>query len=136
MGGRARSGYSVWAQPAPDLVRPIVCILVVRDSVIEDQQDSQPRGFPKGRMKPLLGVICVLLAALIATIEVTHVHKVGADTSHCPLCIVLHTAAPVAPTAAIVVVVPIGRPAQLFKSRAIIRFWRPKFFTRPPPAGC
>jgi hypothetical protein len=104
--------------------------------VIENQQNPQPKGFLLGRLKPYLGIICVLLVALMATIEVTHAHPVGADTSTCPLCIVMHTVAPVTPASAVIVMVPIGRPAQVFKTRSIVRYWRPKFFTRPPPAGC
>ena len=96
---------------------------------------QQKRG-SRARLFPLAGVLCVLLVSLLATIQIAHVHKVGADTSHCPLCIVLHSAAPVTPTAAIVVLVHVGRPTPVFKQRAIIRFWQPKFFTRPPPAGC
>ncbi len=78
----------------------------------------------------------MLLVSLLATIQIAHVHKVGSDTSTCPLCVVLHSAAPVAEAAAAVVLVPIGIPTPVFKARAISRFWQPKFFTRPPPAGC
>lgn len=78
----------------------------------------------------------MLLVALLATIQTVHTHPAGADTTTCPLCIVLHTAAPVAPAAAVIVLVPMGVREQTFKARPIIRFWQPKFFTRPPPAGC
>jgi len=85
---------------------------------------------------PLVGLVCVLLISLLATIQITHEHKVGANTSTCPLCVILHSAAPVTPAAAAIVLVPVGIPAPVFKARAITRFWQPKFFTRPPPAGC
>ena len=91
---------------------------------------------PVGKFVPLAGVVCVLLISLLATIQITHEHKVSANTSTCPLCVVLHSAAPVTPAAVAVVFVPIGIPAPVFRTRAITRFWQPKFFTRPPPAGC
>lgn len=81
-------------------------------------------------------VVCLLLMTVLATIQTTHEHKVGANTSCCPLCIVLHTAAPVTPTAAVIVLVRFEAPALILKSRAIVRYWRPKYFTRPPPAAC
>lgn len=101
-----------------------------------DQQNSRQSKRLKRRVKPLGGVVCLLLVSLLATIQITHEHRVGADTSHCPLCIILHTAAPVTPTAAVVVIVPMGRRPLVFKTRPLVRYWRPKFFTRPPPAGC
>jgi hypothetical protein len=78
----------------------------------------------------------VLLVVLLATIQTTHVDPIGVDARHCPLCVVLHTAAPVTPAAAVIVMVPMGVREPIFKTRSLVRFWRPKFFTRPPPAGC
>lgn len=104
--------------------------------MIENRQHQRPDWSLRGRLAPLVGVLCVLLVALLATIQTTHVDPVGTDASHCPLCIVLHTAAPVTPPAAAIVLVPLGLRELVFKARPVLRFWRPKFFTRPPPAGC
>lgn len=82
-----------------------------------------------------MGKMCILLVALLATIQVAHVHKVGANTTACPLCVVMHSAAPVTPSAAAIVLVEVDLPAPVFKPRAISRYWQPKLFTRPPPAG-
>jgi hypothetical protein len=38
--------------------------------------------------------------------------------------------------AAVVVLVKIEVHATVFETRAVIRHWHPKLFTRPPPAGC
>ena len=93
------------------------------------------RGHRKGHL-PLAAMLCVLLISLLAFIQVTHEHKIGEDTSHCPLCVLLHSAAPVTPTPAVVVLVPVRIAAPIFKPRALVRYWHPKLLTRPPPDGC
>ncbi|HUA98669.1 MAG TPA: DUF2946 family protein [Terracidiphilus sp.] len=85
---------------------------------------------------PVAGIICVLQIALLGFIQVAHVHEVGADASHCPLCVLLHSAAPMTATAAVVVLVRMEFAARVFKERALVRYWHPKLFTRPPPVGC
>jgi hypothetical protein len=83
-------------------------------------------------------VLCVVLLALFALVQVAHVHAVdSSDADHCPLCIMLHSAAPVAVAAAAIILVRIKTPAPVFvETRAIIRTWHPTLFNRPPPAGC
>ena len=92
-----------------------------------------------GRAKPgalrVVTLVCLVLLALMAVVQVVHVHQVDSDADHCPLCIVMHTAAPVAVTAAVVVLVQIERPAPVFEARAGTRYWHPQLFTRPPPDG-
>ena len=84
----------------------------------------------------LAGVLCLLLASLLALIQVTHVDPIGTNPSQCPLCVVLHSAAPVTPAAPAVVLVALGQFEAVLRPLPGTRFWRPKFFTRPPPAGC
>ncbi|MGH9589984.1 MAG: hypothetical protein ACRD25_06290 [Terracidiphilus sp.] len=84
----------------------------------------------------LAGVLCLLLASLLALIQVKHIDPIGSNTSVCPLCVVLHTAAPVTPAAPVVVLVAMGQSEAVLRPLAGSRFWRPRFFTRPPPAGC
>jgi uncharacterized membrane protein len=81
-------------------------------------------------------VVCFFLMALLAVVQVAHIHPQESDADHCPLCIVMHTAAPVVVAAAVVVLVKIEVQATVFEARAVIRHWHPKLFTRPPPAGC
>jgi hypothetical protein len=52
-------------------------------------------------------VVRLILLALLTVVQVAHVHPVDTDADHCPLCILLHTAAPVALTAAIIVLIQI-----------------------------
>jgi hypothetical protein len=65
--------------------------------------------------------------ALLAVVQVAHSHPLESDADHCPLCVVMHTAAPVVVAAPAVVLVKIEARAPVY--------WNPKLFTRPPPAA-
>lgn len=80
--------------------------------------------------------MCLALLALLVVVQVAHMHPFDKDADHCPLCIAMQSAAPVAVLAAVVVLVSFGTPAPLFEARAVVRHWHPKLFTRPPPVGC
>jgi hypothetical protein len=97
--------------------------------------------FRKGsRRKPrsfgAVALLCLALVALLTLVQVAHVHAADSDPDHCSLCIALHSAAPVAVVAAVVVLVWMGSTALVFQPCPDLRHWRPKLFTRPPPAGC
>jgi hypothetical protein len=85
---------------------------------------------------PVVTVVCLVLLALLAVVQVAHMHPFERDADRCPLCIVMHTAAPVAMAAAVVVLIQIQSSAPVFEARAAVRHWHPKLFTRPPPSGC
>ncbi len=85
---------------------------------------------------PVVAVVCFILLALLTVVQVAHVHPVDTDADHCPLCILLHTAAPVAVAAALVILVQIETRAPIVEARAVSRYWHPQLFTRPPPTGC
>ena len=94
-----------------------------------------------GRLKPgalpLVTAVCFALLALLTVVQVAHTHPFDNNAAdHCQLCIVMHTAAPVAAMAAVIVLVQIERSAQVFAPQTVIRHWHPKLFTRPPPSGC
>jgi AhpD family alkylhydroperoxidase len=81
-------------------------------------------------------VVCLILLALLTVVQVAHMHPLDSDANHCPLCIAMHTAAPVAAMAAVVVLVQAGTPTPVVEAHAVVRHWHPKFITRPPPFGC
>ncbi len=80
-------------------------------------------------------VVCLILLALLAVVQVAHVHPQETDADHCPLCIAIHAAVPVALTAAIIILVQVGTSIPVLESRAVLRHWHPTLFTRPPPAA-
>jgi hypothetical protein len=89
---------------------------------------------PRARL--VFVVVCLALLALLAVIQVAHVHSVDTDADHCPLCIVLHTAAPVALAVAVVVLVQVEVLTLVVEVRPIGASWRRQFFIRPPPPAC
>lgn len=92
-----------------------------------------------GRRKPrafgAASFLCLALMALLAVVQVAHLHPLDRDADHCSLCITMHSAAPVAVMAAAVVLVRIGSPAPVAEARAAVRHWYPQLYTRPPPTG-
>ena len=80
-------------------------------------------------------VVCLVLLALLAVVQIAHVHPLETDAGHCPLCIAMHAAAPVALAAAVVILVQVGTPVPVLEPPAVLRHWHPSLFTRPPPAA-
>ena len=93
----------------------------------------------RNRLRPrafaVVAVVCVVLLALLAVAQVAHTHQGVTDADHCPLCMVMHTAAPVLTAAALVALVQIAIAAPVPEVRAISRNWHSQLFTRPPPMG-
>lgn len=82
-------------------------------------------------------MVCLVLLALLAVAQVTHVHPVVSDADHCQLCIAMHSVVPLAIMVVVVVLIRFGTAAPvLLEMPAIIRHWYPTLFTRPPPVGC
>jgi p-aminobenzoyl-glutamate transporter AbgT len=82
-------------------------------------------------------VVCLVLLALLAVIQVTHVHAFDSDADHCTLCVVMHSVVPLVVMLVTVILFRIGNPAPVFlEDRPAIRYWQPTLFTRPPPADC
>jgi hypothetical protein len=79
--------------------------------------------------------VCLVLLALLAVVQVAHIHAIDSNSDQCPLCIAMHSAAPVGAIAAVVVLIKLQSAAQVDEARAVVRHWHPKLFTRPPPAS-
>ena len=85
---------------------------------------------------PAVAVVCLILLALLAVAQVTHLHSNPTDADHCQLCIVMHTAAPIAAAAAVVVLVQLGAPAAQAEPLFVARRRQSRLFIRPPPVSC
>lgn len=81
-------------------------------------------------------VVCLILLAFLAVVQVAHLHANVTDADHCPLCIVMHSVVPVTLAALIIVLVQVECASVLLEPRPVIRSWSPKLFIRPPPAAC
>ena len=99
------------------------------------QHNRSSKLFVMPRAGAVATVVCLVLLALLAVVQVAHVHPLASDADNCPLCVVLHSAAPVAVAAAPVVLVELGTPAPVLEVREVQRHWDPSLFTRPPPIG-
>ncbi len=106
------------------------------DSLAGLQPDIRGNRRPKPNVFGAAALLCLALLMLLAVVQVAHVHALDADADHCQLCIAMHSAAPVAIIAVLVVLIRIGRSEPLVEARAVVRHWHPKLYTRPPPAGC
>jgi hypothetical protein len=116
------------------LKHPTKCILNLRERVLTGTLTyfrSKRRG--KHGAFPVVTVVCLVLLALLTLVQVAHVHPVETAADHCPLCVVMHSAAPVAVTAAVVILVHIEAAAPVYKAHTVTRYWHPQLFTRPPP---
>jgi hypothetical protein len=83
---------------------------------------------------PLAALLCLLLLALLTVVQIAHLHPLDQDPDHCPICIVMHSAAPVAAAAAVVVLVQIGMQASVYAPVYATRRRLTRLFIRPPPS--
>lgn len=80
-------------------------------------------------------VVCLVLLALLAVMQIPHLHQTPRDAERCAICVVMHSAAPVATAAIHIVLVPLGVSMPVVKARAMTRYWKSQLFTRPPPSS-
>jgi hypothetical protein len=85
---------------------------------------------------PVVAAMCLILLALLAVAQVAHLHSSATDADHCQLCIVMHTAVPMAVAAAAVVLVQLGASAPSAEPILIARQRQCRLFIRPPPVSC
>jgi hypothetical protein len=97
------------------------------------QHNRSSNLFALPRNAAVATVVCLILLALLAVVQVAHVHPLSSDADSCPLCIVLHSAAPVAAAVVAVILVQLGAAAPVVETRSVARPWQPTLFTRPPP---
>ena len=109
---------------------------VYSGKVIGQSTQTSRHRTPRGS-KPLAlratSLICVILLALITVVQVAHVHPAATDSDHCPLCVVMHSAAPVAAVAPTTVFVTGAEPIAVPVVHTVARPWHCSLFNRPPP---
>ena len=82
----------------------------------------------------MVTVVCLIFLALLTVIQITHIHASDSDADHCTLCVAMHSVVPIVVMVAAVVLVKIEITAPVFlEVSAIVRYWHPTLFTRPPP---
>jgi len=78
-------------------------------------------------------LICLVLLALLTFVQVAHFHPTVSEADHCPICVVMHSAAPVAAVAAVVVFARASSPVPVPVEHIVVRKWHCTLFNRPPP---
>lgn len=78
-------------------------------------------------------LICLLLLTLLTFVQVAHVHPAATDADHCPICVVMHSAAPVAAVTTAIVFVRASTPVPVPVVHFVVRRWHCTLFNRPPP---
>ena len=94
----------------------------------QQNRHAHPCGFTAA------AAVCLILLALLAVVQVVHVHPWQSDADNCPLCVVMHSAAPVAVAVAAVILITLGTSTPVLRVRPVARPWHPSLFTRPPPS--
>lgn len=93
-------------------------------------------GLARARAVRVVTVLCLVLLALFTVAQVAHIHSNETAADHCPLCISMHSAAPVDAAAAAPVIVQVGVSAPPVETQIPVRHRYSKLFIRPPPQGC
>jgi hypothetical protein len=74
---------------------------------------------------------------MLALVHVADAHSSSSASDRCPLCIVMHSVVPLLILAVVMALVRVEQYApELLEIRAIVRYWHPNLFTRPPPVCC
>ncbi|MGA3335250.1 MAG: hypothetical protein ABSC62_13915 [Terracidiphilus sp.] len=85
---------------------------------------------------PAVAGLCLVLLAMLAVAQVTHLHSSQTDADQCQLCIVMHTVVPAAPAAAAILIVQLGASTPQADPIVIARPSQIRLFIRPPPVSC
>src|SRR5579863_1940088 len=87
------------------------CILETKRYVSAFFQTRTPGDSKRPRALVVVAALCVILLAMLAVAQVAHTHQDVSDADHCPICIVMHTAAPVFAVAALIALVQVAMAA-------------------------
>jgi hypothetical protein len=94
---------------------------------MRSDRHARPRAYA------VLVILCLALLVLLTFIQVAHVHSVNTDADHCPLCMVLHTAAPIAAAIIAILMVQLAAVTPIIRLRPVRMIGNRQLFIRPPP---
>jgi len=113
----------------------MLCILESEDGRLTGFQLDRRQSRREQTNSRAAVLVCLILLALLTFVQVAHVHDFDSNADQCPLCIAMHSAAPVVAIVAAIVLIEIATANQVVKVRAVVRPWHPTLFNRPPPSG-
>ena len=97
------------------------------------QRIANRRNSPTSGTMGLMLLGCLLLLTLLMVVQVGHVHPSSVDADHCPICVVMHSAAPVAVVTAAVISLRGFVRVRVPVTAHVARPWSYHLFNRPPP---
>lgn len=117
---------------------PPTMFQTIRDTALRRPLGHSGRNRDRGlHTRGVVIALCLVLLLLLAVVHVAHAHALDSDADHCPVCIAMHSVLPLVVMLVAVLLVSIRVAAPTLREvRAIIRYWHPDLFTRPPPTGC
>lgn len=97
------------------------------------RREQQETGGRKKWAVRSTSLICLLLLTLLTFVQVAHVHPAATDADHCPICVAMHSAAPVSVLVVAVTFTRVSEPVAVPVVRPVARVWHYTLFNRPPP---
>jgi len=97
------------------------------------REQSRQAGEKRGWALRSTSLICLLLLALLTFVQVAHVHPAATDADHCPICVAMHSAAPVSLLVVAATFTRVSEPVAVPLVRPVARVWHYTLFNRPPP---
>lgn len=83
----------------------------------------------------VMALVCVVLLCFLAAVQVAHIHSSQTLADHCPICVTIHSAAPLAAAVvAAILLVQLGRPTREPEFHRTLLRQGIRLCTRPPPA--
>ncbi|HEX8713569.1 MAG TPA: hypothetical protein VF730_16960 [Terracidiphilus sp.] len=89
----------------------------------------------KSSVLRVMALVCVVLLCFLAAVQVAHIHSSQTLADHCPICVSIHSAAPLAAAiVAAIILVHLGRSTPELEFPRIAIRQSIRLHTRPPPA--
>jgi len=79
--------------------------------------------------------LCLVLLLLFVFVQVAHVHLSKTELDHCPLCILMQSASPLAAAATLILLVELGLRRQRVEHVRVRTGRALRHSIRPPPQG-
>lgn len=91
-------------------------------------------GDERSRALRIAAFVCIALLAFLMFVQAAHVHPAGSNPDQCPICVAMHSAAPVAAVLAVAVMACVTRIKTPARERSVFHNWHFILYNRPPPS--
>lgn len=81
----------------------------------------------------LVIALCLVLLVFLAVAQVAHLHPLESNADHCPLCLALSTAVPIAVLITAMALIRLGNSPRPRALAPVVQRFHSRLYTRPPP---